>query len=459
MNLKLKELLDIPGCPMEFHGNQKRLESKPDGLSIDSRTLRPGEVFFAIRGEHQDGHAFVEAAIGKGALAVVVERRWWKKNAPALQAHACFVVRDTLRALQEIAAHYRRKFTLPVVGLTGTNGKTTTKELVAAVLARLGDVCKTEGNLNNHLGVPLTLARLQKSHRALVVEMGTNHFGEIARLCEIAAPDSGLITNIGHGHTEFFENIDGVARAKMELFQFLADTGGTAFVNADDPVLNNHLPRLSKKITYGFQSEADVRGAFLGLDAAGRPSIEVNGQELKINLVGAHNCSNALAAVAVGLEFGVTLSQMRDALLEVRLPGKRMEVIRARTCTILNDTYNANPESTIAALETLCTMPCDGKRVAVLGDMLELGSRAPDLHANVGEHAAKLGVQLLYGFGPLSQHTVKAAGRAAAGIEARHFKDKAKLIHALKDAIGKDDVVLVKGSRGMKMEDVVEALQ
>ncbi|RMF67979.1 MAG: UDP-N-acetylmuramoyl-tripeptide--D-alanyl-D-alanine ligase, partial [Calditrichaeota bacterium] len=251
MNLKLKELLDIPGCPMEFHGNQKRLESKPDGLSIDSRTLRPGEVFFAIRGEHQDGHAFVEAAIGKGALAVVVERRWWKKNAPALQAHACFVVRDTLRALQEIAAHYRRKFALPVVGLTGTNGKTTTKELVAAVLARLGDVCKTEGNLNNHLGVPLTLARLQKSHRALVVEMGTNHFGEIARLCEIAAPDSGLITNIGHGHTEFFENIDGVARAKMELFQFLADTGGTAFVNADDPVLNNHLPRLSKKITYG----------------------------------------------------------------------------------------------------------------------------------------------------------------------------------------------------------------
>src|SRR3990172_1444879 len=234
MKLKFKDIFKIESCSFEFIGPDSILQQPIQGVSIDSRTINPNELYFALIGENHDGHNFVEEVYQKQAIAAIVEKKWWQQNQHKLQNKTVLVVEDSLRALQELANFYRKQFTIPVIALTGTNGKTTTKEMIAAVLYKAGSVCKTQGNYNNHIGVPLTLFQLDNHHQYLVVEMGTNHFGEIARLCEIAAPQYGLITNIGHGHTEFLRDIKGVTRAKMELFKHLHKTGGVIFANTDD---------------------------------------------------------------------------------------------------------------------------------------------------------------------------------------------------------------------------------
>jgi len=318
-------------------------------------------------------------------------------------------------------------------------------------------VCKTAGNLNNHIGVPLTLFKLARDHRFAVVEMGTNHFGEITRLCEIAEPNLGVITNIGRGHLEFLGNLEGVARAKMELFDSLP-ADAVAFVNLEDSLIVKHSSKPKNKITYGFRDEARVIARVLEPDPLGFPRMRVEKQIFTLNVFGNHNLLNALAAVAVGLEFGVSLKTMKTALANVSVPGKRLEVIKRNDTLILNDSYNANPDSTLAALAILKEMKTTGKRIFVFGDMLELGEAAAEEHARIGNVLRDFNVNLLLAFGPLAAKAVDAARQSHGVIVAQHFADKQDLIAELKKRLATGDVLLVKGSRSMKMEDIVTAI-
>ncbi len=427
------------------------------GVSTDSRKIGPNEVYLALRGEQYDGHDFVSECFDKGASAAVVEKSWWHLHSAKFTNRPVVLVENTLAALQTAANFYRRKFSIPLMGLTGTNGKTTTKEMIAAVLSEMGSVCKTEGNLNNHIGVPLTLLTLRPAHKSAVIEMGTNHFGEIARLCEIAEPQLGIITNIGRGHLEFLGDLEGVARAKMELFQALP-SDGTAFVNLDDPMIVKHAPKRKNNITFGFNKAARIKGKSLEPDKQGFPRMQVEGQTFRLNLRGNHNLANALAAVAVGLEFGIGLKTMNAALENVTLPSKRLEISRWKNILILNDSYNANPDSTLAALAILRDAPISGKRIFVFGDMLELGEAGPTEHANIGESLPNFWVDVFFAFGPLSASAVEAAKKASAKITIKRFLDKKDLVGELKKLLVDGDALLVKGSRGMKMEEVLDKL-
>ncbi|MCZ6820964.1 MAG: UDP-N-acetylmuramoyl-tripeptide--D-alanyl-D-alanine ligase [Calditrichaeota bacterium] len=456
MNSVFRDLLKLDRYPVKLFGAEV-----PDkgiaSISIDSRTIKPGEVYFALKGENQDGHRFVQAALEKGAAAVVVSESFWHDAQAGLEGYAVFVVDDTLRALQAFANAYRRKFDLPVIALTGTNGKTTTKEMIAAVLALSGEVCKTVGNFNNHIGLPLTLFGLEEKHDFLVVEMGANHFEEITALCEIAEPQFGLITNIGHGHTEFLQDIKGVAKAKMELFHYLRHDG-VVFANLDDPMIAKNAARFKNKVTYGFTDDADIVGENARMDGRGFPVMQIDGEVVRLNVAGVHNLSNALAALAVGKQFGLTVAQMREALENIHLPSKRMEVLRRGTVTILNDSYNANPESTMAALQTLSKFTAARRKIFVLGDMLELGEQATEQHARIGKALPQFHIDVFYAYGPLAAEALTAAQATGKKIIARHFEHKDDLAAALKAEMQPHDVLLIKGSRGMKMEDVLTTL-
>jgi UDP-N-acetylmuramoyl-tripeptide--D-alanyl-D-alanine ligase len=426
------------------------------GISTDSRTTKPGEVFFAFRGERFDGHDFLEQVFERGALCAVVEksdRLGAAANCPLL------VVENVIKAYGRLARIYRRKFRIPVLAVAGSNGKTMTKEMIGAVLAKKFRVLKTEKNLNNHIGVPETLFRLREMHEIAVVEVGTNHFGEVEYLCDILEPTHGLITNIGREHLEFFGDLDGVAKAEGELFTRLG-TDGVGFLNADDPRLVRLASSLSKRIPYGFRSSnVRVRGSFLGLDknACARFSARARGKrpfEVQLATPGKQAVGNALAAATVGLTFRVPKAKIREALEKFRSSDKRMEIIRRSGVTIMNDTYNANPDSVAAALETLQAMQCRGKKIAILGDMLELGAAAEAEHRSIGAAVHQYGVDYLLTYGAHSIRTHEASS-----VKMKfHYDQRNVLSEYAAELLSPGDIVLVKGSRAMKMEDVVTFL-
>ena len=455
MKLKFKDIFKIESCSFEFIGPDSILQQPIQGVSIDSRTINPNELYFALIGENHDGHNFVEEVYQKQAIAAIVEKKWWQQNQHKLQNKTVLVVEDSLRALQELANFYRKQFTIPVIALTGTNGKTTTKEMIAAVLYKAGSVCKTQGNYNNHIGVPLTLFQLDNHHQYLVVEMGTNHFGEIARLCEIAAPQYGLITNIGHGHTEFLRDIKGVTRAKMELFKHLHKTGGVIFANTDDENITRKIKAFNSIKTYGFRGKPDIHAEDLGLNENGCAVLKVEETTIALNVAGKHNMSNALAAIAVAKEFGIKINDIKSALESIHLPSKRMEIIKHNNITILNDSYNANPESMLAALHTLSGVQVPGKKYFVMGDMLELGDMAAKHHAKIGKSLRGFGIDTFFAYGPYSEEAIK---HTPAGVTAQHFTDKTDLAKSLKNKLLSGDLILIKGSRSMKMEDVLDKI-
>jgi len=458
-------LKDVQNLRYLYAQNLNRLKGKTiRGVSTDSRAVKEGEIFFAIRGNKFNGHDFVDAAFDKGAVIAVVEKEWFTQNADRFSNKPIVVIDNTVQALGELANIYRRKFDIPILAITGSNGKTTTKEMVAVVLSQKFKVLKTEGNLNNQIGLPLMLFQLNAKHEVAVLEMGTNHFGEIKSLCKIAEPTHGLITNIGCAHLEFFGNLKGVAREKADLFRWIANLGtqGLAFVNTDDRLIVQHSKILKKKLSYGFNSRSDIVGKFLGMNQLSQPSFAIIDKARKrrfqvtLQIAGKHNIYNALAAATVGLEFGVRISSIKSALEHYAGSYQRMEVLKIDGVTILNDTYNANPDSTIAALDTLRNMQCDGKKIVVLGDMLELGARSSEEHKKIGLQVADFGFRYLLTFGPESKFTAEAArGKVR---HAHHFEDKQSLSNQLCNIIEKGDIVLVKGSRGIKMEEVVNAL-
>jgi UDP-N-acetylmuramoyl-tripeptide--D-alanyl-D-alanine ligase len=453
MNLTAEDVLGTPH--LDARRTAKLAGKKFTGVSTDSRNVRRGELFVALRGENFDGNRFVAGAFRRGAAAAVVDSPAGLK---AAGEHPVILVRDSAKALGAIARAYRSKFALPVVAVAGSNGKTTTKEMVAKVLGKKYSVLSTEGNLNNHIGVPATLFRLRPSHTVAVVELGTNHFGEIGRLAATALPTHGLITNIGKEHLQFFGSVPGVAKAEGELFAHLASSGGTAFVNADDRRVAAQAAKNATTVPYGFRGRGcTVRGTRLKISAKGLGRFTVAGRNgtrfaVRLPVPGRHTAENALAAAAVGLAFGVPPRSIAAALAGFRPVGKRMETLTVNGITVLNDTYNANPDSMLSAIETLSQFRGRGKRIAVLGDMLELGRSARREHALVGAAARKRGVTDLLAFGPLSKQYVKAAGAG------KHYADKRRLAADLISMTRDGDVVLVKGSRGMKMEEIVSAL-
>jgi UDP-N-acetylmuramoyl-tripeptide--D-alanyl-D-alanine ligase len=424
------------------------------GVSTDSRTLSPGELFVALSGGNFDGHAFVAQAKERGAAAVIVER-------PVADASgiAQVVVDDTLAALSRLARNHRRKFRIPVIAIAGSNGKTTTKEMIAAVLRTDRDVLSTVGNLNNHVGVPLTLLRLRKEHEAAVVEIGTNHPGELAVLLKILEPTHGLITNIGHEHLEFFGSLKGVAKEEGALFRWLA-VRGVAFVNADDPETVKLSALMRRKVAFGFAKGLDISGSALQFDARGCPEFRCGGKKVarsfpvRLPVPGAHTAANALAAAALGVAFKVSPRRIQTALEQFKAVSKRMEVLSIAGVTVFNDTYNANPDSVIAGLKTLAGATIAGKRIAVLADMKELGTGGPAEHARVGAVLSELGIEYLLSYGEVAKHYHDSA-QVTFGV---HYDQKNVLAEYLAELLTPGDAVLIKGSRGMAMEDVVSFL-
>jgi UDP-N-acetylmuramoyl-tripeptide--D-alanyl-D-alanine ligase len=440
--------------------NKELVNKTITGVSTDTRTIKKGDLFFALRGENFDGHKFVENAFIKGATAAVVDATFTPgRNS----GHPILVVTDTTKAFGELAQLYRKRFDIPVIAIGGSNGKTTTKEMIVRTLRSRYSVLSTQGNLNNHIGVPHTLLRLQKKHELAVVEIGTNHPGEIDYLCRILAPTHGLVTNIGREHLEFFKSVDGVANEEGVLFEHLRRRKkSVAFVNADDERVVAKARSVKKRVTYGMIAKRSaVRGKVLGINGAGCAQIQFagsgvkKGMSVRLRIPGEHNVVNALAAAAVGLTFKVSPQQIRKALQSFRPADKRMQVLNIGGVIIFNDTYNANPDSTLAALHTLASTRVTGKRIAVLADMRELGELAVEEHRRVGNEVARLGIAYLLTYGELARHIHQVAQMQMA----YHYTQKNMLAEYLAELIAPGDAVLVKGSRGMKMEDVVTFLE
>ncbi|OQX95233.1 hypothetical protein B6I21_06445 [candidate division KSB1 bacterium 4572_119] len=458
MNIFYQELLNIQGLEVEFIGNSQIFKESIRGFSINSKTIQPDEIFVAIKGDNFDGHKFVGEVIENGNEINVVSRQWYQENGKQFFRGNFFIVKNTLTALQKISQYYRLKFDIPVLAITGSNGKTTTKEMVSAVLETKLNVLKNPGNLNNHIGVPLTLFSLNENQDIAVTEMGANHKGEIAALAEIAQPDYGLITNIGPAHLEFFGSLEGVFQAKSELWSFLEKNSGCAFVNVDDPFLAVNIPAAKKVVKYGFENDADVTGKLLNIDEQGRAAFLVAGEEIKLKIAGVHNINNALAAFVVGRELGIEPEKIKHVLENFEPADKRMEIVKIKGLRIVNDCYNSNPASARKAIQTISQMQTNSNRIAVLGDMFELGELSEKEHGVIGEYIADFkNINYLVTIGKYSEFTSKAAEES--GMQnVLHFEKKDELVKYLKSICKFDDIILIKGSRGMKMEEVTKGL-
>jgi UDP-N-acetylmuramoyl-tripeptide--D-alanyl-D-alanine ligase len=428
------------------------------GVSIDSRTVGGGELFVAIRGPRFDGHDFLRAAWERGARAAVVDR-----ETPAPPGMGLFLVADATEALGALARDRRVRLQTPVVAITGSTGKTTTKEMTAALLADLGPVLKTEGNLNNTYGLPLTLLRLDGSHRAAVVELGMSAPGEIRSLASIARPNVAVITNVAPVHLAFFPSVDAIAAAKAEILEGL-ETSGVAVLNGDDPRLRALGERHTGRVLFfgrdrSFEVSADAwRGTAFGM----RFLLRIAGQsyDVALPLAGPHFMMNFLAAAAAARHLGVLPEAIVERAAQIRPVAHRGEVVPlAQGVTLLDDSYNASPLAVEAAAVALALVGQRRRRVAFLGDMLELGESAATLHRETGEHiAGKL--EVLVGVGELARGFLEGASRAGlAPSSLLDFPSATEAAHALPQIVRPGDSVLVKGSRGMRMETIVEALK
>ena len=422
--------------------------------SIDSRTVAPGSLFFAVKGERLDGHDFVEEALQKGATAAVVRK---DQVAHYASKTGLLAVDDTLVALQALATAVRRLWGKPLIGITGSAGKTTTKEAIAHVLSTRFRVLKSEGNFNNHFGLPLMLLKLEPGHDLAVIEMGMSHSGEIAALAKIAHPEIGVVTNVAPVHLEFFNSVAEIARAKYELIESLP-FNGTAVLNADDEYVSQFGRDIKAKvITYGFGSAADVHAEKVEQHgpAGSTFDVVVGGcrERATLPLVGTHNIPNALAAVAVGLQRGLSPSEAVAALSSLAPSDKRGQVVQVGNITVINDCYNSNPKALDAMVDSLASMPAK-RRIVVAGEMLELGPSGPSLHEHSGEHMADKKVDFLVGVRGLAQYIVDAAKRR--GIPAEFVATPEAAGEWLARAAREGDVVLLKASRGVKLEKALE---
>ncbi|MBZ5633235.1 MAG: UDP-N-acetylmuramoyl-tripeptide--D-alanyl-D-alanine ligase [Acidobacteriia bacterium] len=432
-------------------GQAGTTEAQVTGWSIDSRTVRSGDLFFALRGPNHDGHAYVAEVLKKGAVGAVVDR---EVDLGGL-APAAFRVGDSLAALQTLASAARREWGGDVVGVTGSAGKTTTKDVIAELLSEGFRTAKTEGNLNNHVGLPLSILRIDDQARVAVLEMGTNHAGEIRALAEIAGPNVGVVTNVGWAHMENFDSIEGIAAAKRELIEALP-VNGTAVLNADDPrVAAFASGHPSRVVTYGESERANVRAEDLTFSEDG-VGFRVGATHFESRLTGRHGVSSLLAGIAVAGIYGIAPDRLTDRVRNIR-PGKmRGERFRHRDILVFNDCYNSNPDAARAMLAVLRDTPAR-RRFAVLGEMLELGRWAEPLHRDVGSYAAECGIDVLVGLRGAACYMLDAAKRSGLRADAAFFFDDpvpaGQLVRSLAQP---GDAVLFKGSRGVHVELALE---
>jgi UDP-N-acetylmuramyl pentapeptide synthase len=455
-------------------------EALVKNVCTDSRKAQAGNLFFAIKGEHFDGHDFLNEVAGKKVAAVVIEQNKIPAKMPNC---AVLAVNDVRAALGKFAAAYRKDFALPVVCVGGSNGKTTVKELIASVLRQKLATLWSEASFNNDIGVPLTLLRLEKSHQAAVLEAGTNHPGELAPLVKMIQPKFGVITNIGREHLEFFGDVAGVAREEGRLAELLPPDG-KLFLNGDNEWTEKIAARTKAQVVrIGLGEKNDWRAEKIRLDKNGvtfrviAPLENFSGtgfqpvrtgkmpvplaefsDEYRINLLGRHQVTNALFAVVISEELGLDRAEIQRGLAECQPAKMRLQFWEANGVRVLDDAYNANADSTIAALETLCDLPLQGRRVAVLGDMNELGAHSEAAHAEVGRRAAELGIGQLFAVGKMAPVTAKAA-RDAGLNRVMEFSDVEAAMKAVKQFLKTGDVVLLKASRASRLERIAETLK
>jgi UDP-N-acetylmuramoyl-tripeptide--D-alanyl-D-alanine ligase len=438
------------------HGSPGKMVAR---VCTDSRLAEPNDLFFALAGARFDAHALLPEAAGRGVGAIVAERA---KLPADFDECAVIAVDNTRRALGRLGARYRGDFALPVIAVGGSNGKTTTKELIASVLRQKKRALWSEASFNNEIGVPLTLLRLERSHQAAVLEVGANHPGELAPLLEMTAPSHGVVTNIGREHLEFFGDLAGVAREEGTIAEVLPP-GGVLFVNGDDPWSESLARRTCARVVRaGLKEGNDYRASDLSCDESGvvfrvhcrRRQLE---GQYRVALLGRHQAANALLALAVGAELELERAQIQRGLAACAAPKMRLQLRDAGGVRVLDDTYNANADSMLAALQTLRDLPCSGRRVAVLGDMAEMGETAGPAHAEVGRGAAALGLDQLFAVGPLAG-TIAAAAREGGlrGVVAMPDVDCAA--RAVRDFVRPGDTVLVKASRFLRLERISDIL-
>ena len=458
VRLELKSMFDLQRIAQIVDGSYsgRKVNCPLSGISTDSRNLTPGELFVPLCGEHFDGHDYLSQAVNNGAAACLSEEVIAGLSVPVVR------VADTLRALGDIAAAYRLQLNGPLVAVTGSVGKTTTKEMLATILEQVAPGLKTPGNFNNLIGLPLTLFGLEKEHQWAVLEMGTSDLGEIERLTEIAQPTIGIITNIGAAHLETLQGLDGVSRAKGELYAGLK--GGAAIINLDDPRVSQ-LPVANgvKKLTYGLSEQAQVRAESIEDKENGvRFDLLLDGQRypVKLNLPGRHNVSNALAAATAAFEMQVPVEKIVDGLAQFVAIRGRMDLSPLPgDGLLLDDSYNSNPLSAAAALDAFGSLVAKGRRIVVLGDMLELGENSVQMHEELGKQAARV-ADVLIGVGAFSQDL--CCGAKGAGMKSEQMiavPDAAAAIKYLNQQRQSGDMVLLKGSLGVRLERVAEALK
>ena len=449
MKLALSKIADFLSASGDFPRDKFA-----SGYSIDSRTIPPGELFFAVKGERLDGHDFVDAALEKGATAAVVRNDQLQRY---LGSTGLLAVDDTLIALQTLATAVRKLWGKSLIGVTGSAGKTTTKEAIAHVLASNFRVLKSEGNFNNHFGLPLMLLRLEPEHDLAVIEMGMSHSGEIRALAKIAQPDVGVVTNVAPVHLAFFDSLAGIARAKYELVESLP-ASGTAVLNADDEYVSQFGRDFKGRvIKYGTAFGADVRAANMQSSGANGSEFDIVAGETRehahLPLVGEHNVLNALAAVSVSIARGMKLSDAATALSTLKPADKRGQVVQLDNVTVINDCYNSNPKALRAMVDALSGIKAS-RRIVVAGEMLELGPAGEELHRESGRHIAEKKIDVLIGVRGLAQKLVDGAKQA--GIRAEFVATPEEAGEWLARESREGDVVLLKASRGVKLEKALE---
>jgi UDP-N-acetylmuramoyl-tripeptide--D-alanyl-D-alanine ligase len=461
MQWSIADLVRATGGQVRYQGGDTLF----DGVGIDSRTVEAQMVFVALRGENHDGHRFIDQVVAQGVRGIVVEQsattpldhEAWRE-----QGVTCLAVKDTLRALGALAAYQRSRFAIPVVAITGSNGKTTTRRMMTRVMEQKYRVLATRGNLNNEIGLPLTLFNLGETHQVAVVELGMNHAGEIDRLGAICRPNIGMVTNVGPAHLEFLGSLEAVAKAKEELLGHI-ETEGHVVLNRDDPYVFDMASRSRCAATFfGLHPEAHVRAEAIETRSKGTAFTMVLPEQrvpVQLNVTGRYMVSNALAAAAVGHLSGIEGGQIKAALEAFRPVDGRLEPRQLQNGVhLIDDTYNANPASMAAAFESFTELKGDGRGYLVLGEMLELGDRAAQLHRHVGQLAAQSGPVGIYVFGEHAGSVVQGA-RSAGMDEKRLFAgSKQEIVADLIQRLVAGDWILVKGSRGSAMETVVDAV-
>lgn len=455
IRITIKDLFNLPGSEIVNPENYKPVTK----VFIDSRQVKKGSLFIAIKGEKFDGHNFVREVIRRGVSAVVIDRKKFFHFKEII--NPVILVDDTTKALGWLAEAWRNKLRSRVISLTGSAGKTTTKDMIASILSEKYKVNKTIANNNNHIGVPLTILSTDNNHEILVLEHGTNHFGEILYTAEIAKPDYALITNIGSSHLEFLKNKKGVLKEKISLFETTKKRNGFLFINKDDELLSKLYRNYKNKITFGTKRNSDIIGKIIKYTTEGKPVVEIKYKKEKIvtelNLYGDQSLKNLLAAVSIAVKAGLHRKEILQGIKKLTSTDKRLNVTKHPGFILIDDTYNANPESMKSSIDILSKIKTFNKKIAILGDMFELGDNSENFHKNLLKVIKKNKINAVYTIGNMMNSLNTELKKA--GIDGKHFLKRKSLSNFIFNKDFDDSVILVKGSRGMRMEEFVQKLK